>query len=151
MKNLSKILLIALLLGLLSACATQQYYANAVHSWQGASQEEVYRVWGYPNRVQRLPNGHKVLVYHEEERGRNPIYATPATTSVETKANGATKVYATGGSIAGDGSYDYRCTTWLEINHKGRVVNTSFRGNNCVATKNLCWPTSIKVFNCGKL
>lgn len=135
MKKLNQFLIIALCLSLLSACATQQYYSNAVHSWQGASQEQVYRVWGYPNQVQRLPNGHKVLVYHEEERGRNPIFSTPATTSVETKSDGTTRVYTTGGSISGGGSYDYRCTTWFEIDHKGRVVNTSFRGNNCVATK----------------
>ncbi len=135
MKRLNRLFLITLLLSLLSACATQQYYANAVHSWQGASQEEVYRVWGYPKRIQRLPNGHKVLVYHEEERGRNPIYSTPATTSVQTKSDGTTNVYTTAGSISGGGSYDYKCTTWFELNHKGQVVNTNFRGNNCVATK----------------
>lgn len=135
MKYFNRFLFVVLLLGLLSACATQQYYANAVHSWQGASQEQVYRVWGYPNRIQRLPNGHKLLVYKEEERGRNPIYSTPATTSVQTKADGTTDVYTTAGSISGGGSYVYKCTTWFELNRKGQVVNTSFRGNNCVATK----------------
>jgi len=136
MQKLNRFLLLSITISLLSACATQQYYANAVTSWEGSNQEQVYHIWGYPNKIQHLPNGHKVLVYHEEDKGRNPIYSTPASTSVETKSGGQTKVVTTGSSISGGGTYDYKCTTWFEIDHKGRVVNTSFRGNNCVATKN---------------
>ena len=136
MEKLARFLLLSLLVALLSACATQQYYSNAVNSWVGADQEQVYRTWGYPDKIQRLPNGHKVLRYHDEEHGRDPIYSTPASTSVQTKSDGSTHIYTTGGSISGGGTFDYKCTTWFEIDRKGRVVNTSFRGNNCVATKN---------------
>ena len=123
-------------MSLLSACASQQYYANSVASWSGATQEQVYRVWGYPQRIQRLPNGHRVLVYREEEKGRNPIFSTPASTTVATTPHGATRVFTTSGSVSGGGTYDYKCTTWFEINHQGQVVNTHLSGNNCLATKN---------------
>jgi len=136
MQQLTRFLSLGIVMSLLAACATQQYYANTVTSWNGADQEQVYQTWGYPNRIQRLPNGHRVLVYHQEERGRNPVFSTPASTSVETTPGGATRVFTTGGSISGGGTYDYKCTTWFELNRKGRVINTTFKGNNCVATKN---------------
>ena len=121
--------------GFLTACATQQNYATAVYSWQGAPQESVYRTWGYPDRVETLPNGHKVLVYREHEQGREPIVSTPATSSVSTNPDGTTNVFTQGGTISGGGYYDYQCSTWFELGDNGNVSNTSFRGNNCLATQ----------------
>lgn len=135
MKTILKAPLFLLPLLFLVSCATEQYYANAVNSWQGAPQEAVYRVWGYPNRVKTLPSGHKLLVYRSEMRGRDPVYSTPGTTSVTTGRHGRTSVTTTEGTVSGGGTYDYKCMTWFELNKRGRVVNTSFRGNNCVATK----------------
>ena len=135
MRKVCRLLSLIFLLGLLSACATTRYYANAVNSWQGASEKQVYRVWGYPNKVMDLPNKHKVLVYHEEERGFDPIYSSPSNTEVTLDTSGNTKVFSYGGRVSGGGSYDYQCTTWFELNKKGRVVNTKFRGNHCLATK----------------
>ena len=119
---------------LLTGCATQQYYAGAVNSWQGANQEEVYRVWGYPTRVNKLPNGHKVLVYQYKERVNQPVYSTPGSTTI-IEGRRRTQVITQGPTYSGGGSYVMRCTTWFELGKHGRVVNTSFRGNDCVATK----------------
>lgn len=180
MSKTIRLILLIPLLGILSACetqlsgldklfddATKQNYANLVNSWQDANEEEVYHVWGYPNKVMDLPNKHKVLVYHEEESGFNPIHSTPSITRVaanadgnaqlsnkqeeksrlfdpitkitrthvETDASSSTQVVSYGGTISGGGSYDYQCTTWFELNKKSRVVNTSFAGNHCIATK----------------
>lgn len=135
MKNTLKFLLLAASLLLLASCATQQYYAAAVDTWQGASQEQVYRTWGYPKKVRKMPNGNKLLVYSDHEHGREPVYTTPGTTTVVQGRHGRTRVVTTDSTISGGGTYNLRCTTWFEINPKGHVVNTSFRGNNCVATK----------------
>lgn len=135
MKRLLTLFSALILTLLLVGCATEQYYANAVNSWQGAPQEAVYHVWGYPNRTNKLPNGHQVLVYRSVMKGRDPIYSTPGSTSVVTNPNGRTRVTTTESTLSGGGTYDYECRTWFELNRKGRVVNTSFRGNNCVATK----------------
>ena len=127
---------LALLIGavMLQSCATQQYYAMAVNSWQGANQEDVYRVWGYPDKVRKLPNGHKVLLYRDEVKGRDPVYSTPGSTTI-VQHKGHTKVVTTAATVSGGGTYDYKCVTGFEINNKGQVVNASFRGNNCLATK----------------
>ncbi len=131
---LSLIILLAMLLS--AACATQQNYASAVSSWQGANQEQLYHTWGYPDKMDKLPNGHRLLIYRSRQAGRNPVYQTPGSTTIVQGANGNTEVISTAGSISGGGTYDLRCTTWFELGPKGNIVNTSFRGNNCVATKN---------------
>lgn len=134
MKKLFAVLSVLAISAILAGCATQQYYAGAVNSWQGASQNELYHVWGYPNRVNKLPNGHKVLVYRYKERVREPMYSTPAATTV-IRTRHRTRIIHTDTTYSGGRSYDLRCTTWFELGKHGRVVNTSFRGNDCVATK----------------
>jgi hypothetical protein len=120
---------------LLSGCATEANYAAAVYSWRGASQSSLYTVWGYPNKVQTLPNGHKLLVYKYENKGVNPTYYTPGSTNVRTNRYGDTRVSSSSGYYSGGGSYDYNCMTQFELSRKGYVLNASFRGNNCVGTQ----------------
>ena len=120
---------------LLSGCATEANYAAAVYSWRGASQDSLYTVWGYPNHVWSLGNGHKLLVYKYEDKGVNPTYYTPGSTSVKTYPDGYTRVRTTSGSYSGGGSYNYHCLTTFEISRKGYVLNASFRGNSCVGTQ----------------
>lgn len=121
---------------LLTACATQENYAAAVNSWQGADQEAVYRVWGYPNKIDTLPNGNKLLVYRDVDKGQNPVYTTPGSTSVVTNPNGTSQVNVVSATVSGGNTYYYECNTWFELSSKGKVLNTSFRGNNCIADKN---------------
>ena len=135
MNRVCRLLICTGLLSLLTACATQQYYADAVTSWQGAGEGKVYQTWGYPNKVMRLPNKHKVLVYHEEERGTLPIETTASTTEITVDADSMQEFVRHGGFISGGGSYDNQCTTWFELNEKGFVINARFRGNHCIATK----------------
>jgi hypothetical protein len=119
--------------GLLSACANEENYAVAVRSWQGASERQLFNIWGYPNRIQKLDNGHKLLVYRTVNKGTYPTTTTPGYTSVDS-SGGHTTVTQSGGTTMGGGSYDFRCLTWFEVNRNGRVTNTSFRGNGCVAS-----------------
>lgn len=117
----------------LAGCANEENYAVAVRSWQGATEKKLFNIWGYPNRIQRLDNGHKLLIYRTVNKGTYPTTTTPGYTSVET-SGGNTTVTSTTGTTMGGGSYDFRCTTWFEVNRAGRIVNTSFRGNDCTAT-----------------
>ncbi len=118
---------------LLASCANEQNYAATVHSWQGAHERQLFNIWGYPNRIQKLDSGNKLLVYRTITKGTYPVTSTPGYTSVTT-SGGQTSVTQTSSTTMGGGSYDFRCTTWFEVNGAGRVVNTSFRGNDCVAT-----------------
>lgn len=119
---------------LLASCVseTSENYQQALNSWDGASYNDVVKVWGYPNQTKRAPSGNKLYVYSESEKGRNPVIETPGQTSVVTKGD-KTTVSTVGGMKTGGGSYHLDCTTWFEVNNAGVVVNTSLRGNNCVA------------------
>ena len=117
----------------LSGCATSKNYALAVHSWMGASSEQLIRVWGYPDRVSRIGNRHGLYLYRTESKGAYPQFVNPGYTSVST-SKGQTLVTTMPPTVSGGGFYDLQCKTWFEINSHGRIVNTSFRGNNCVST-----------------
>jgi hypothetical protein len=123
------------LVSLLSGCATEQNYAIAVHSWRGGDQNALYRVWGYPNSIETLPNGHPLLIYKQSQHGVNPVYSNPGNTTIVNNPNGTTYIASTPTTISGGGSYDYHCTTWFELDKKGTIVGTNFRGNNCVANQ----------------
>jgi len=119
---------------LMTGCATSQNYARAVNSWSGISAKKLVRVWGYPSRIERMSNGHQLYIYRSIKRGRYPTQVSPGYTSVKTEGN-QTYVTSVPTTYSGGGSYDYRCKTWFEVS-RGRVVNTSFRGNNCLGTDN---------------
>ena len=116
-----------------AACATQQNYQIALNSWRGASINDLVKVWGYPAKRSKAPDGNALYIYSSHEHGRNPVYRTGGTTTV-TKNGDNIQVTNTPMVTSGGGTYDYRCTTWFEVNKKNIIVNTSFRGNNCVGT-----------------
>jgi len=105
----------------------------AVSSWSGARTGDLVRVWGYPDKVIRMGNGHRLYLYRSVNRGSYPQFVNPGYTTVDT-SNGQTVVTTMPTTVSGGGSYDLRCKTWFEVNSSNRVVNTSFRGNNCVGT-----------------
>lgn len=119
---------------LLTACVSMQNYSDVVHSWRGASINELMNVWGYPNRIERLPGGHRLYIYRDANRGRYPVYTTPSHSTMTTR-NGRTVATHVPTTTSGGGIYDLRCTTWFETNRRHRIVGISFRGNDCVATK----------------
>jgi hypothetical protein len=134
MKQLFRVKLLVLMCLSLVACATSENYRQAINSWQGGTAGRLTHVWGYPDRYQRLDNGNKLYIYNFHVHGTNPTYMNPGSTTVDTH-HGHTYVQTTGASMSGGGSYDLRCKAWFEVNHEGRIVNTSFRGNDCLMTK----------------
>ena len=120
---------------LLAGCATQQNYALAVASWRGARVAQLQQVWGYPNRIMKIRSGHKLYVYRTHIHGRTPVITMPGYTSVSS-SNNTTTIYQSSPTISGGESYDLSCTTWFEINTRGVVVNSRFRGNDCTGTQN---------------
>ena len=117
---------------LLSGCATERNYALAVHSWINKPINKLLPVWGYPNKIMKLTNGHKLYVYRSHHHVRNPVTTIPGYTSIQSQA-GRTTIYSSPPVVTGGGSYNLRCDTWFEINRHAVIVNARFRGNNCVA------------------
>lgn len=135
MKSAQRIVFLLLSGGLLLAgCATTQNYLLAVRSWKGTDVNRLFVRWGYPDHTEKLPNGHILYVYKENYHGRYPVYTTPGFTTVKTEG-GRAVVTSVPSTIQGGGTYDFRCTTWFEVDKHNRILGTSFRGNNCAATK----------------
>ena len=111
-------------------CATEQNYATAVSSWEGATSQQLTKVWGYPDE-KTSHNGNTLYLYRSHEKGKNPVTTIPGSTSVVTD-DGSTKVYSTPSYSYGGGTYSLDCSTWFEIDPKGVIVQTSYRGNNCL-------------------
>lgn len=132
MKKLNFIFL-TMPLFLLAGCATTANYAAAVNSWQGATVSSLFKKWGYPNRILKLPNGNRLYVYRYVNRGQTPATVFPGYTTVDSY-RGETYVSSVPPTIIGGESYDLRCVTWFEANRRNRIIGMSFRGNNCATT-----------------
>ena len=123
------------LLFLLTACATTQNYRAAAHSWVGENVQSLIDHWGYPNAVKQAPNSqNKLYIYKTDKRGKNPTITTPGQTTVSTK-HGETSVQTSPTTTSGGGTYNLQCTTWFVVNKKHIIVDVTFRGNNCAATR----------------
>ena len=106
----------------LTACGTVQNYDAAITSWKNAPAEKLYAVWGYPRTIKRLPNGNQVLTYVEVNKIKSP--------TIVSQNEDKTHAVITGGDVT-----VYHCTTWFEVNKNQRIVNATFKGNNCSATE----------------
>lgn len=113
--------LTAIMCALIAGCGTVQNYSLTVNSWQGTNSSLLYDAWGYPHKIETLPNGNKLLTYSNVEKYKS---STTVTKSDDNKT-----AYVTGGD-----TNVYRCTTWFEVNSRQIIVNTNFKGNNCFAT-----------------
>lgn len=133
MVNLRPLVLSFVAAGLLAGCASTENYTSTVQSWIGANANQLYRVWGYPNKIQRWQNGNKLAIYRYHNKGRYPKTTYPGATNVVSR-NGITEVYTTPAFTTGGGTYSLNCQTWFEINRKNIIVNASNRGNDCAAT-----------------
>lgn len=68
-----KIFFIVLSSLLLINCVNTQNYTNTINTWQGAHIDEIFHTWGYPERIEKLPNGHKILIYSQMKHGTQKI------------------------------------------------------------------------------
>lgn len=116
----------------LAGCATSAKYRALLSQWQGQSIDAFTKVWGYPNRQMKAPNGNTVYVYQYRNTTTFPQTTIPGYTRVQ-NSGGNTTVMTVPTYSSGGGTYHYNCTTWVEIDKQHKIVQTSFRGNDCVA------------------
>ena len=119
-------------LSVLSGCATTEKYRQMVNSWHGKNVQVLVNAWGYPDSTFKAPNGNNVYVYKRMNVTSFPSYRTGGYTTVSTEGN-KTVVSQTPSYESSGGTYTFKCTTWIEVNKKNKIVNTSFRGNDCVS------------------
>lgn len=121
---------------LLVGCATPQNYAAAVNSWQGAPESALKREWGHPTHVHVLGNGNELLTYRVVEH--EPVSKTysPAPGFVRLSPQNNNTVVMSHPSVRmGHHEATFWCETSFEVNKRGVIVDTRYKGNNCVTTQ----------------
>jgi len=121
-----------LILGIIAAftlvsCATTEKYEKVLNTWIGATELDLVRKWGAPQKTYEVSNK-KFIVYHNSRTayipGQQPSYVTQR----DFLGNYTTT------STGGYGGYNvtYTCTTTFEFD-KGKVSSWSWEGNACKA------------------
>lgn len=130
---LLKTLLFIVLSLVMTACATTAKYRAILDQWHGQTIDNFMQMWGYPNKTLKLDNNQTAYVYSDRQIVSTPITQMP--TNITTVQNGNnTTVISTPGTIVGGQTYSLSCTTWIVFDNKTRkIINTTFRGNNCVS------------------
>lgn len=112
---------------LLSACATSAAYQQHMLKWQGKNIETLRQQWGNPETAIKLANGHILYQYTRKNfftirdpkrssfHGNNSLF----TSYKEPWLSNQTMVRY--------------CRTTFETNRNGNIIDTSFKGNNCLA------------------
>ena len=130
-KYLSVIVLLASVL--IAGCATTAKYRDILNQWQGQTIESFVKMWGYPDRTMSLDKNQTAYIYSSREIVSTPMTQMPSNITTVNSGD-KTTVISPPGAIIGGQTYSLSCVTWVVFdNTTKKIVNTSFRGNNCVA------------------
>jgi len=132
-KCLAKTLAFIFLSGFLVSCATTAKYRAILDQWQGQSIDTFVAMWGYPNKTLKLDNNQTAYIYSDRQIISTPITQMPTNITTVQSGNNTT-IVSMPGAIVGGQTYSLSCTTWIVFdNITKKIVNTTFRGNNCVS------------------
>ncbi|WP_116964116.1 hypothetical protein [Fastidiosibacter lacustris] len=128
-----KSILVASMILLIIGCATTAKYRAILDQWHEQSIDDFVHMWGYPNNTLKLEDNKTAYVYSDKQIVSTPLNQMP--TNITTVQNGNnTTIISTPGAIIGGQTYSLSCTTWIVFDNKTKkIVNTTFRGNNCIA------------------
>ena len=93
---------------LLAGCTSESRYSEILRSWHGATTKSLFSSWGYPNRIARMREGRRLLIYRKDSKAA---------------------------STRGD-SHDI-CTTWFKIDKNKRIIATRYKGKGCHVSQSL--------------
>lgn len=121
---------------LLAACGTTKNYSAAVNTWQGAPVSALVRDWGHPTHIQALSDGSRLYVYRVVERQAVHKSFAPPSGFVRLSPQNVNTV-AMGHPSINMNQHDetFWCETSFEVSKNNVIVDTRFKGNNCVATQ----------------
>ncbi|GEM_PF-939255 len=138
-KKFNSILIFLALSIFIGSCApalgySSKNYEKVLDTWVGEKIDAFVESWGYPQRKFVDPNGRKVYVY---ERARIVKLLSEKKGSYSERArnsftNAAAMLASSGQKINGNKLF-FKCTTWIETNDAGEIVNWRWKGNECIA------------------
>ena len=111
----------------LLSCATTAGYSKLLDSWMGSSADSLVSKWGPPSNVYVKDNGEKMLTF---VRGGQVYMPGSQTTTGSIGPFGTinSTTYGSPGTMI-----NLNCTTTFTISTENKVVDWSWRGNNCYA------------------
>lgn len=117
---------LALLVGVLSACATTEKFEAILNSYTGRPEAELISGWGPPQSSYQLGDGSKVLQYVNSGTAYIPGNQTITTT---------TYGHQSFSTVSGMGPMMIakQCTVRWTVGANGVVSNWSYEGNACKA------------------
>lgn len=125
---------------------TEQNFAATVNSWQGADLDSLFKVWQYPDHIQKLPNGHKVFSYRVASWEPYTPYAN--STSLTNVPQNASRAPRTAVVQSNVDDPNVGCTTWFEVDPKTQeIVSVRFQGNQCSVSQNFVIAKSFSTSN----
>lgn len=123
---LKQVILAFAILVTISGCATEGKYKAILNAWIGSSEYALIKRWGVPINSYET-GGKKFLVFSS----RQDIVMPGASPTYSTTVIGNT-AYTSGYGGTPDQHISMGCTTTFEIENE-KVVNWSYRGNDCTA------------------
>lgn len=124
---------------LLSSCATttNNYYSSTIQTWQGASSQDLVKVWGQPDIKATGPNGYTAYVYKTE--GYRANYTSPAPQIGVNFAEGGKPIIVSQPNLSPNINRGLAllCTTLFTTNSKGIIIESKSQGAGCYANSNL--------------
>jgi hypothetical protein len=136
--NVKKIMQLSTLVGVtvcLLGCGTSQNYATAVNSWQGAPKTALMNDWGSPAIEKTLANGNTLYMYRVVETEKFTKTYNPVVATGRVSPQPQTNMLSHAPAVMHGQDETFWCETQFEVNKAGMIVNSSFTGNNCVASK----------------
>jgi hypothetical protein len=129
-ESIRNLIAIAAFLFALTGCATTANYEKILNSWKGATELDLVRKWGPPQRTYRV-GSHQFIVYISS---RNiPILGTGTGPSCTTTAIGDT-AYTDCVNGTPERYIHLYCQTTFEI-LGDRIIGWRWQGNDCTALK----------------
>lgn len=118
---------------LLAACATDNYYAQALNSWHGNNLSTLFKVWGAPDQVLPIPNGNTYYIYNSQSVQSAPGPYVPSFFAYNNPGSGNKAVVGTVMLQSPPTLYVLSCRTWFEVDKNSNIINAGAKGNYCYA------------------
>ncbi len=113
---------------------SREQFGRNLESWNGANVSSLVNAFGYPDREIKSPDG-------------NPVFEYVTSRSVRGSSFGVTRydpnLALSVTTVDPGNEVKLECKVWFEIKDKA-VVNTTFRGNDCLAPTEADYTTKTK-------
>jgi hypothetical protein len=128
---MKKLVLLVMVLGFSTACATTGNYEKILQTWVGSPVDNLVGSWGPPQSQYKLSGGGMVIEYSRSSTGTVGGYTSsqPVTTYNIDGSYSTTYVTTTTPSY----NVQYSCRTIFDVDKNNIITSWRWEGNSCIA------------------